>query len=674
MAILTSIAALALALMAQVDATPARVPLAPSLEVWLDADGGADLPRALEHSADFRPHSRVGIPNFGFGPEQVWARLALANPGSQPLRRWLDFDQAVVDRATVWQRRDGVVVSQSVQGRDLPIALRTLPRPTYAFAVDLPPHSRTELYVHVASQNERHLPLTLYDHIELTRHDLGRSGALGLLLGILLVMALYNLVLYAMVRSRAHLAYAAYVLAMVWWLSLLDGSLPLVFGLDAPPGRWAYALPATLAFASATVFARDILELDSSNPRLAKIMRFLGVLCATTPLLLPLMSWLQFNQWAGAMIPLILVASMTAGVVRVRQGHRPARLFTLGYSLFFVATLLMALTTNGVLPWHASPLLLHMGVAGEALVFSVALAQATRDKNLAIERLHQAGRRFVPFEFLRLLGRPSLPEVAASDRIEREMTVLFADLRGFTTLSEHLAPAEVMALVNAFNAAVEPAIRAHGGFVDKFIGDAVMALFDRPEQAVAAAVQACADLRAHNTKAVPAGKPALTAGFGIHCGRLVLGTVGSPERLSCTVLGDSVNLASRVEGLSKVYGATVLVTEAVAQNLSNTALRQVDRAAVRGKLEATGLFEVLDALDPAVRDLRQATLAEFEAARLAYVAGEFAQAAEGFASVLRQCDAAGGDDAAARFLREQSLAQLAAPQEGWDGVTRHAVK
>ena len=352
--------------------------------------------------------------------------------------------------------------------------------------------------------------------------------------------------------------------------------------------------------------------------------------------------------------------------MRWRDGFLPARYYTAAFAALCGFMVTAALAITGLLPFQGPGLLLHAGAVLEAVLLSLALAEAARRRNQHIASLHQAGRRFVPFEFLAQLKRPELPDVPVGDQVERQMTVMFADLRGFTQLSESLSPADTIALVNRYLQAMEPAIRAHGGFVDKYIGDAVMALFDTPQSAVQAALEglrAIDQLNAHSPD-----QPPLRVGIGLHAGPLVLGTVGSQERLACTVLGDSVNLASRVEGLTKHYQVPLLLTGAVAAGLGpDVALREIDHVVVKGKASAVQLYEVVSALPDAEAQGRLAWAPVFQLARRQLQLGEFANAAASFAQIL----AATPGDTAARlhFATAQHMASHGAPPD-WDGVTR----
>lgn len=253
-------------------------------------------------------------------------------------------------------------------------------------------------------------------------------------------------------------------------------------------------------------------------------------------------------------------------------------------------------------------------------------------------RLTAAQRRFVPRQFLESLGHHDLSRVGLGEVVAKEMSVMFSDLRGFTGLSERLAPAAVIQLLNRYFSSLEGPISAAGGFIDSFNGDEVMALFDVPvERAVAAGVEMCRALAAFNQRSAALGDPQLRMGVGVNTGELVLGTVGGVDRLKCGVVGDTVNLASRIEQLTKTYDASFLIGDRTYRSLPDPAafsLRRVDCVTVQGKAQVVTLYEVLDAERPERRAAKEATRGLLDAAMSAYFDRRFAEAVEGVAEAL----------------------------------------
>ena len=207
-----------------------------------------------------------------------------------------------------------------------------------------------------------------------------------------------------------------------------------------------------------------------------------------------------------------------------------------------------------------------------------------------------------------LLGKVVSPEIATqllqSDLKlggeEREVTILFSDLRDFTTLSERLAPMAVLALLNRYLDRMSAIIEQHGGVIDKYIGDAIMALFgapvalaDAPERAIAAARDMVRALDTLNQELAAEGQPVLAFGIGINTARVVAGNMGSNTRLNYTVIGDGVNLASRLEGLTKdpAYGTAIIVSDATLQAMRvRPAARALGEVKVKGKAELVKIF------------------------------------------------------------------------------------
>ena len=206
-------------------------------------------------------------------------------------------------------------------------------------------------------------------------------------------------------------------------------------------------------------------------------------------------------------------------------------------------------------------------------------------------------------------------------------TVLFSDIRNFTRMSEGMTPADTFSFVNQYLGAMEPAISGHSGVIDKFVGDAVMALFPRrADDAVQGALDMIRRLETWNAKRGDRNKPPVKIGIGLHTGSLMLGTVGARDRMDTTVISDAVNLASRVENLTKTYRVPLIITEATLLALHDPAgvsVRRIDRVLVQGKSQPVVLYEVLDAHDLPARQAKQRALADFEKGELLYEARDF---------------------------------------------------
>ncbi len=283
-------------------------------------------------------------------------------------------------------------------------------------------------------------------------------------------------------------------------------------------------------------------------------------------------------------------------------------------------------------------------------------------------RLIEAQRRFVPSQFLDSLGRHDIAEVGPGEYVAREMSVLFADLRDFTPLAERLGPRATIELLNRYFSRLGEPISEAGGFIDSYNGDEIMALFGvSADRAVAAGVGMWRALAEFNRDAAITGRPVLRMGMGLNTGRLVLGTVGGPTRIECGVVGDTVNVASRIEQLTKVYRAPFLIGEHTYDSLfapERFSIRKVDRVAVKGKVGAIALYEVLDAESPERRAAKQATLAPLERAMDLYFERDFSGARD----LLQDVVATDPEDAVAALFAGRAERYVAAPPPSdWQG-------
>ncbi len=265
-------------------------------------------------------------------------------------------------------------------------------------------------------------------------------------------------------------------------------------------------------------------------------------------------------------------------------------------------------------------------------------------------RTRRAIGRFVPREFLRLLGRKQVSDVQLGDQVERDISVLFSDIRDFTKLCESLSPDDTFRFINRCLERLGPEVRAHGGFIDKYIGDAIMALFPSSGAdalRAAIAMQRAVDaFNADEPLAVP-----LAIGIGIHRGRTMLGTIGEEERMEATVVSDTVNVASRLEGLTKTYGARVIVSGSVAEeaNEIGLTLRPLGHVALKGRGIPVEVFEVLDADADGIRWAKVASLDAFAEGVSCHEAGAHDAARACFLRVLERCPE---DRAAQQFINE----------------------
>jgi adenylate cyclase len=276
--------------------------------------------------------------------------------------------------------------------------------------------------------------------------------------------------------------------------------------------------------------------------------------------------------------------------------------------------------------------------------------------------------RYVPTDLVRrLLAHGQEAELGGE---LRRLTILFSDIANFTTISENIEPAGLVEKLGRYLELVTGTITRHGGTVDKFIGDGIMAFFNAPEELLGHPRQACLAaleaqaLLAEAARGTPPGEPVFHTRIGLGLGEVLVGNIGTPERFAYTLLGDEVNLASRLEGLNKLYGTAIIASEAVRDEAGEGfEWRRLDRVAVKGRHQGTLICELMGLageIDARLLEARD----RYETALGLYFAGDFERAAESFERVARLRP---GDPGAA-MMRNRCYLMSSDPPTPWDGV------
>ena len=312
--------------------------------------------------------------------------------------------------------------------------------------------------------------------------------------------------------------------------------------------------------------------------------------------------------------------------------------------------------------------------------FTVRLRTAKPDarETAVIELYSSASSKFVPKEFLHHLGRQTLADVRLGDHVASKMTVFFTDIRDFTALSEGMTPQDNFAFLNSYLKQATPIIRTNYGFIDKYIGDAIMALFPRePQDALRAAVDLQKALVAYNKGRNAAGYVPVRIGIGLHFGDVILGTIGEEERMQTTVIADTVNVASRIEGMTKVFGVPLLVGKPVVDSLPaghGFHLRHLGAVKAKGKTRSVEIYECFDSDSIEQQQLKLSSLELFNKGVEEFHAGRLLTAQRSF---LRVTELNPKDPVAAHY-RDSCMRAVAgavrSPGIEWDGAERLEVK
>ena len=302
------------------------------------------------------------------------------------------------------------------------------------------------------------------------------------------------------------------------------------------------------------------------------------------------------------------------------------------------------------------------------------VAQRTEEVVHTNDRLQQTNEiysRFVPREFLHLLKHESITDIRLGDQIELEMTILFSDIVSFTNISEKMSPKENFGFVNQFLSQVSPVIREHHGFVDKYMGDGIMALFPgTADDAVAAAVGMMNVVNRLRVNSQKTGQQPISIGIGLHTGRLMLGVIGEENRMETSVISNSVNLAARLESLTRRYKVGIVISEQTLLKLKNKdgyLNRCLEKVQVKGMNEPVTVYEIFDADGKDNIERKSKTKSEFEKALSLFWSGDFTKANLHIAHVLAENP---NDIVFQLYQRRIAEAIANGTYENWSGVER----
>ncbi|MBI3892461.1 MAG: adenylate/guanylate cyclase domain-containing protein [Candidatus Wallbacteria bacterium] len=349
---------------------------------------------------------------------------------------------------------------------------------------------------------------------------------------------------------------------------------------------------------------------------------------------------------------------------------RLASAVSLGAGLLLLAAAWIVLTIVGCQAFLNGVFFSYLdaGVAVSLAVGAVYLVRYAR---------YGRGQSYLVGALSQYVGAPMAEELATSLELvkaqaeRRRLTVLFSDIRGFTTLSESMEPDRLFGLVNEYLSEMTEIVMRNRGHLDKFIGDAVMAFWggrpavdDHAAAACEAALEMIEALGRFRESCARRGLPELDVGIGINTGEMLVGNIGSERRLNYTVLGDAVNLASRLEGLTKLYGVRIVLAEGAARGLSGFELRRLDRVRVKGRGTPTALFELMGRRGQ-LAEGRLRGRAHYEAGLDAYGRGSWKEATTAFESAI---SAFSGDGPSRLFLERTKAFAESPPPADWDGV------
>ncbi|MGN6533929.1 MAG: adenylate/guanylate cyclase domain-containing protein [Ginsengibacter sp.] len=288
-----------------------------------------------------------------------------------------------------------------------------------------------------------------------------------------------------------------------------------------------------------------------------------------------------------------------------------------------------------------------------SLLYEKSIREA-QEKEAAMRKIFDATEKFVPYQFIKSLGHELITDVKLGDQVEKIVTVLFTDIRNYTSISEMMTPEETFGFICLFNARMGPIIRNHHGFINQYLGDSIMAIFPgNASDALLAEIDIQKELNNFNKIRQEKNKPPIQIGVGMHTGPLIMGITGDYDRMDACTISDTVNTASRVESLTKHFNASILLSDASLKQIENTGnfhLRNLGFVQLKGKLSSINIHECFTCDSQIVLQNKLATLPEFKNAISFYVNKRFLNAHDAFKNVIEMAP----DDRTAAFFYNQT--------------------
>jgi len=303
-----------------------------------------------------------------------------------------------------------------------------------------------------------------------------------------------------------------------------------------------------------------------------------------------------------------------------------------------------------------------------ALLYEKNIREAL-EREEAMRRIYEITAKFVPYEFIGSLGHNVITDVKLGDQVEKIVTVLFTDIRDYTSLSEQMTPEENFQFVSSYNERMGPIIRNHNGFINQYLGDAIMALFpESAEKALAAAIEMQRNIQEFNAIQKIKDLPPIKMGIGMHTGPLIMGITGDKDRLDATTISDAVNTASRIESLTKYYKVGILLSEITLQQILHPELfhlRYLGKVQVKGKQSSIGIYECFSSDSEDQVNKKEKTLSIFNEGMYHYLNKSFENAVNSFESVTD----INPQDLTTQFFLDNSIRYLQkGVPDNWSGV------
>lgn len=575
--------------------------------------------------------SEKPVPNFGYTNSSFWIYFKLTNLKDINNKVLLELSYPLLDEVDYYLLESNKVI-KTIQTGDLrPFPQREISYKNFLFPLELKPQQEYEVFLRIKSEGSVQIPLRLISYDFFIQKEHVEQYVQGIYYGIMFAMIFYNIFLLLSIKDVNYLYYILYTFGIILFSLIYSGYAYELLWPNSP--RFGNViLPITIGFLVffAGIFTIQFLRLKELTPKLYKILFGANIVFFT---IMPLSLFLPYQIVVKiptyTILPFV-VLSLTGGFLSYKRGWKPARFYIIAWTSVLVGMFFLGLKQLGKVPINFfTDYSIQIGSALEVVLLSIGLADRInvlkKEKEKAQNELLntkvimlESFSRFVPKHFANILQKETILDVKEGDAIEKELAILFNDIQNFSTLAEKLSVQQAFEFLNAYFEIMNPIILKYKGFIDKFIGDEIMALFDcTADFPLDAAIEMRLRLKEFNQRIQHLNLPYIEMGIGINYGKTILGTVGSQERLDTTVIGDAVNTAARIQGLTRIFKIPILITETMKNKIQNKEkyyLRKLQKLNVKGKTETLQIYECFnsDKEEQIAKKLR--TLQQYEEA------------------------------------------------------------
>lgn len=586
------------------------------LSVFEDPDGVFDAETVLKKS---NLQSFIAIsqtePSFGFSSSTYWLTFAIKTLSTQ--ETLLEIANPRLDFVDLYFYQQGKLIKQVNSGDQKPFSSREFKHHNFVFPLTLQANKPYFVLLKIKSKDNLFLPLTLWTETAFYQQQSLISLAYGIFYGTLITMILINLFIFIAIKDFNYLLLSLFLFFFSLTLFSINGlANRFLWGDWVWWSTYSIVFFEDIAAVFGLLFTRSFLNTRLHSPSSDRYLALLIPIAGAVILLALVIDYRWSILIMSGLCLIIPVAVIVSAYFCWLRKYRPARYFLIAWSFFIVAVITYGLMLQQILP---SNLLtqygMHAGLVCIAIMLSLALTDrfnhlkqqkeqaqlaTIQQQKITLEYQTQTMKsiaRFVPTQFLNLLEKTDITDVQYGDSTLKNMFIMFADIREFTAISETMTPEENMKFLNSYMECMQPVIEKNQGFVDKFIGDAIMALFpNTADQAVQAAIEMQQQLHLFNAQFKTQGYEAIKIGIAVHGGKVMLGTVGSDTRLETTVIGDTVNLTSRLEHITKQLQVSTIISGHTYQALQSPQSFSIQRLAdvsIRGKVKNVKIYQVL---------------------------------------------------------------------------------